>query len=148
MEQRRRIRGITLYDVAQRCLPRHSPVTLRNSSYTQQHSVCPTTRTSRSHNSWSADRRVYFKHTTTARSQLIPGPHLIFGRRPNALARSTLARGRCPVFSLFSSFFCILRWKFDTKHLCYLGYRKCEKKVSFRYCLFLRIFSFFSLISR
>ena len=73
-EQRRRIRGITVYDVAQRCLPRHSPVTLRNSSYTQQHSVC------RSH-SWSADRRVYFKHTTTAPSQLIPGLHLIFGRR-------------------------------------------------------------------
>ena len=38
-EQRRRIRGITVYDVAQRCLPRHSPVTLRNSSYTHNKSV-------------------------------------------------------------------------------------------------------------
>ena len=73
------------------CHFRHSPVTLRNSSYTRQHSVCPTT--SRSHNSWSSDRRVYFKHTTTAPSQLIPGLHLIFGRRRDALGSLNSRRG-------------------------------------------------------
>ena len=104
-EQRRHIRGITVYnritdDVAQRCLPLSSQPS--NSAEFLLHTAAQRMSVTQQ----LIARHVYFNHTTTApASQLIPGLHLIFGQRRHALGSLNSRRGSAQYYlSIFVIF--------------------------------------------